>query len=229
MPRTPRKAAGGIIYHALNRSHSKRKLFFNDADYQAFLNVLVEAASRFPVQILAYCLMPNHWHLVLLPENDGDLSRFMCWLTLTHTLRWRNAKNTVGDGALYQGRFKSFPVENDNHFLTLCRYVERNARRANLVRSAESWQWSSAWLRMHPKDDTDGLLADWPVDRPSSWIQLLNEPENEPDRKLILTSIQRNRPLGSSSWVTSISKRLSLGHTLRAPGRPKKQFANKHP
>ncbi len=225
MPRVPRNAAGGVIYHVLNRSHSKKRIFSTDGDYQAFVSVLVDAASRYPVQVLSYCVMPNHWHLVLMPEKDGDLSRFMRWLTLTHTQRWRSAKNSVGSGAVYQGRFKSFPVQDDNHFLTLCRYVERNAKRANLVRKSEDWQWSSAWLRMRSRETAASVLTDWPVDRPTDWIGLLNERQNENDSEMILTSLRRSRPLGSPDWVGTIARKLGLGQTLRPPGRPKKKLA----
>jgi hypothetical protein len=85
------------------------------------------------MRLLAYCLMPNHFHLLVWPRADGDLSQFLRWLTVTHTQRWHAHHRTAGTGHLYQGRFKSFPVQSDEHFLTVCRYVERNALRANLV------------------------------------------------------------------------------------------------
>jgi putative transposase len=119
MPRKPRASVGGLIYHVLNRSHSRRRMFHGDKDYLAFLKVLLEAVKRCPgVHILAFCIMPNHWHLVLRPSRDGELSIFMRWLTQTHTQRWRHAKHTVGYGPLYQGRFKSFIVQEDRHLLS---------------------------------------------------------------------------------------------------------------
>ena len=95
------------------------------------------------MRLLAYCVMPNHWHLVVWPHQDGALSRFMNWLTLTHTQRWHQHRHSVGEGHVYQGQFKSFPVETNEYFLVVCRYVERNAVRAGLVERAEQWRWSS--------------------------------------------------------------------------------------
>src|SRR6266850_1096513 len=97
------------------------------------------------MRVLAYCVMPNHWHLVLWPRADGDFSHYVGWLTLTHTQRWHAYQHTVGTGHLYQGRFKSFPVQTDEHVLTVCRYVERNPVRAGLVPQAEHWRWGSLW------------------------------------------------------------------------------------
>src|SRR3954453_12042663 len=113
MGRAPRAAVGGLIYHVLNRANGRRQLFDKPADYAAFERVLAEAQAEHPVPLLAYCVMPNHWHLVLAPQRDGDLSRFVGWLPLTHTQRWHAHRHTTGTGHIYQGRFKSFPVEGD--------------------------------------------------------------------------------------------------------------------
>jgi putative transposase len=215
-----------MVYHVLNRANSRRRLFYTDKDYLAFLQVLLEAHRRFPgVQILALCVMPNHWHLVLSPGEDGELSRFMRWLTQTHTQRWRHAKRTVGHGALYQGRYKSFVVQADDHFLILCRYVERNALRGKRVTRAEAWRWGSAWIRQHGNAELKALLSEWPLDRPSNWTRLLNEQQNDkaPEAVSVRTSIERNRPLGTPRWVKSTARRLGLTHTLRSPGRPPKR------
>ena len=121
------------------------------------------------MRVLAYCFMPNHFHLLLWPRGDGDLSQFMQWLTLTHTQRWHAHHHTAGSGHLYQGRFKSFPVQSDDHFLTVCRYVERNALRAGLAVRAEDWRWGSL-ARWHINDaDAEPKLSRWPIDRPKDW------------------------------------------------------------
>jgi putative transposase len=101
------------------------------------------------MRLLSYIVLPNHWHLVVWPQRDGELSSYAQWLTVTHVRRWHAHHHSGGTGPVYQGRFKSFPVETDDHFLTVCRYVERNARRANLVARAENWRWSSLWHRCH--------------------------------------------------------------------------------
>jgi putative transposase len=126
------------------------------------------------MRVLAYCLMPNHWHMVLYPRADGDLSRFLQRITLTHTQRYHAKTRTAGYGHIYQGRYKSLPVEGDSHFLTLVRYVERNARRAGLVKRAEEWPWSSVYARLHGSDSPKGLLSPWPVPEPGEYLECLN-------------------------------------------------------
>ncbi len=120
------------------------ELFEKPSDYSAFEKILAEAHHRTSIRIAAYCLMPNHWHLLLWPRTDGELSEVMRWITVTHTQRWHAYRHSSGTGPVYQGRFKSFPVQTDEHFITVARYVERNALRAKLVERAEEWRWSSA-------------------------------------------------------------------------------------
>jgi putative transposase len=137
-----------VIYHVLNRAIRRATLFETERDYEAFETVLWEAHQRLPMRIMAYCIMPNHWHLVLWPSRDGELSEFVGWLTATHARRWHEFRQTKGSGYVYQDRFKSFPVQGDEHFLIVCRYVERNALPAGLVRRAEQWRCSNLWRRV---------------------------------------------------------------------------------
>ncbi len=221
MGRPLRAAAGGMIYHVLNRANGRLSMFDVPQDYQLWESVLLEAREHVPVRILSYCVMPNHWHLVLWPRHDGDLSRFMAWLTLTHTQRWHTQHHSVGSGHLYQGRFKSFPVQSDEHFLTVCRYVERNALRAGLVNRAEAWQWSSLWRRMQgPKHSQ--WLTDWPVPRTRQWVKWTNEAQTEEELAAIRQCVQRGRPFGKEAWVQRTTCRLNLESTLRPRGRPKR-------
>src|SRR5437660_12243822 len=161
MPRRARNAPGGLVYHALDRAVARLPLFQKDGDCAAFGRVLGEALEEHPTRLLAYCLMPNHWHLVLWPEQDGELTAFLRWLTHTHTMRWHAHYHTGGTGHVYQGRFKSFPVQEDEHFLAVCRYVERNALRANLVTRAQDWRWGSLWHRRGETEQGRKLLAAW--------------------------------------------------------------------
>jgi putative transposase len=143
MGRPIRAAVGDLVYHILNRANARMTLFEDDADYDAFERILQRAVERTETRLLAYCVMPNHWHLVVWPHRDGELSRFAGWLSLTHTQHWHAHRQNTGTGHVYQGRFKSFPVRDDGHLLAVCRYVERNALRAGLVRRAEDWPWGS--------------------------------------------------------------------------------------
>jgi putative transposase len=122
MPRIARVAPGGLVYHVLNRGVGRQSLFRHDEDYAAWERVLEETLDKAPMRICAFCWMPNHWHLVLWPQRDGQLSAFMQRATNMHTQRWQRAKRRVGFGHLYQGRFKSFPVEGDEHFYQVARY-----------------------------------------------------------------------------------------------------------
>src|SRR5205814_671243 len=177
--------------------------------------------GRTPIRILGYCLMPNHWHLVLWPREDGELSEFMRWLTVTHTQRWHAHHHSAGQGHLYQGRFKSFPVQTDHHYLTVLRYVERNALRARLVARAQDWRFSSLTLR--GRTETRPPLRAGPVQLPRNWAALVNAPQSDEDVNQVRNSITRSAPFGSESWVTRSAARLGLEWTLRPRGRPRKQ------
>ena len=222
MGRPLRSAIGGVVYHVLNRANGRLRLFEKAGDYEAFERVLAEAHERIPMRILAYCLMPNHWHLVLWPRRDGDLSRFIGWVTLTHTQRWHAHHETTGQGHVYQGRFKSFLVQTDEHFLAVCRYVERNPLRAGLVVRAEEWRWSSLWRRLFGVAPMRRWLAEWPIRRPSRWVDWVNESQTVAELDALRRCVTRGRPFGSEAWVRRTALRFGLEATLRARGRPKK-------
>lgn len=222
MPRRLRLAAGGVVFHVLNRAVRQSVLFAHEGDYRAFQQTLWQATDFQRMRVLAYCVMPTHWHLVLRPWNDGDLSQFMRWLTFTHTQRYHAAHGTGGTGPLYQGRFKSFPVETDEHLMTVCRYVERNALRAGLVTRAEDWQWSSLWQRLKGKPEIRGKLADWPVDLPRNWTAWVNRPLTGKELEAVRRSVSRGQPYGSRTWLERTVVRLRLASTLRPRGRPRK-------
>jgi putative transposase len=223
MGRSWRASEGGYVYHVLNRANGRLPLFQKDSDYNAFERALAEAHELYAVPILAYCVMPNHWHLVLWPRGDGDLSRFVGWLTLTHTQRWHAQKGTVGSGHAYQGRFKSFPVQEDEHFLAVCRYVERNALRARLVRRAENWRWCSLWRRERGTAEARALLGDWPVPRPARWRGWVNKAQSEAELAALRRCVARGCPFGKEGWVAKAAAKLRLEVTLRPRGRPKKK------
>ncbi|SIO28105.1 putative transposase [Singulisphaera sp. GP187] len=173
------------------------------------------------MRVHCFCVMPDHWHLVLWPEHDGDLSEYLRWLTVTHTPRWHAAHHTSGTGPLYQGRFKSFPVPDDEHLLTVSRYVERNALRANLTSRAEDWRWGSLWQRRQQVPSV--TLADtWPVPRPRQWTAFVNQPGTEAELQALRRSVVRGTPFGEARWQQDTAKTLSLGSTLRGRGRPRK-------
>jgi putative transposase len=224
MPRVARVVPGGVIFHVLNRANARARIFESAQDYQALERVIAETARKIPVRILAYCIMPNHWHMVLWPTRDGELGHFVQRLTTTHVRRWHLYRGSVGSGHLYQGTYKSFPIEDDEHFLTVCRYVEQNPLRAGLVAKAEDWRWSS--LGLHKAEDSKEkgpLLAEWPVPRPLDWVSLVNQTLGTGDLEELRLSAQRGRPYGSESWQGWIAKRLGLEATFHLRGRPRKE------
>jgi len=150
-------------FHVLNRAVGRRTVFESAADYAGFLDVMAEALRTRPMRICGYCVMPNHWHMVLWPERDGDLPAFVQHVSNLHVKRWKKVHREVGEGHLYQGRYKSFPIQSDAYFQTVIRYVERNPLRANPVARAEDWPWSSLG---QASSSASIPLAAWPVPQP---------------------------------------------------------------
>jgi len=225
MSRPPRADEGGLVYHALNRGNARVAIFEDDGDYEVFRRVLAEAVARQAMRLLAYCIMPSHFHLVLWPRADGDLSAFLRWVTMTHTQRWHAQHRTAGSGHLYQGRYKSFPVQDDGHLVTVCRYVERNALKAGLVARAEDWPWGS--LRQHGRggktaDPECPALSPWPIERPPRWLARVNAALRPAEEEALQRSFQRGQPFGAPEWQADMAARLGLESTFRPRGRPRK-------
>jgi len=222
MPRLERIAKGNVVYHVFNRANGRLRIFKKRSDFEAFECILAEGSDRFEMRLCGYCIMSNHWHLVLWPRKDGDLSEFMKWITVTHSHRWHGAHGTVGLGHLYQGRFKSFPVQSTAYYLTLMRYVESNPSRAEIVERNVDWPWSSLSIRIG--EEKDVVLSDGPVELPSHWVKLVDKEAEISDRdlELIETCLKRSRPMGESGWTNTMAARLRLQSTLRPRGRPRK-------
>jgi putative transposase len=148
----------------------------------------------------------------------------MRWLTLTHTQRWHAHRRSAGAGHLDQGSFKSFPVQDDGHLVTVCRYVERNPVRAALVARAERWRWSRLWRWGTATGRPSALptLSDWPIERPSDWARRVNAALSPVEEEAMRRSLARGQPLGNSEWQALTAARLGLESTFRPRGRPKK-------
>ena len=245
MPRKPRRCQSGLAYHVMNRATARDTIFADAADYLAFERVLAEArrreAGRVRVRVCSYVLMPNHFHLALWPQpgEDTAVTRFMKWLTLTHAQRWHAHRRTAGTGALYGTRSKSFPVRDDGHFLKVCRSVERNPLRANLVERAEQWPWCSLSKRLAARAagsaGTAGavgsvpalavpgaaeLLDGWPVLEPPDWVEWVNQAETAAELGALQLCLRRGRPYGDDAWAARTAGLLGLEASLRPTGRP---------
>jgi putative transposase len=218
MPRTGRAAVGGYCYHVLNRGNRRAEVFHDADDYAHFAALMRQACARVPMRVVGFCLMPNHFHLVLWPAGDDDLAAWMHWLQTTfvshHNRRYQLS------GHVWQGRFKAFPIAQDEHLLTVLRYVERNALRASLVGRAECWPWSSLRDRLQPP--LQAFLDPGPVALPADWLGWVNEPQHEGELKRVRQSVRRGSPFGGEAWVRATASALGLGYTLRPRGRPLK-------
>src|SRR2546423_3034616 len=207
MPRRRRIGIAGIPHHVINRASRRAVIFGNDEDYRTFEDLLIAATSRFAMRLLDFALMPNHFHLILWPDADLQLSLFMQWLTGTQTQRWHAAHRTTGTGPLYQGRYKAIPIQCDHHFLTAARYVQRNPVRAMLAPRVEEWRWSSAW---HRCNNCNPLLAAWPVPMPSQWLAIANEPIPVDDLVTIRPAVALAWPYGDAEWTREMAERFAL-------------------
>ncbi len=216
-----------MVFHVLNRGVGRMRLFHSDDDYAAFERIIEETLELRPMRLLAYCLMPNHWHMVLYPQRNGDLSSFMQRLSVTHATRWQRFTHRDGTGHVYQGRFKSFPVETDEYFYQVVRYVERNPLRANLVDDLDQWRWSSFWRYRNGTARTKAILSPWPLDRPKEWKTYVERPHTEAEQLAIERCIRRGNPFGSADWSKCMIEKLGLESTLRPRGRPRKYEKNK--
>ncbi len=222
MPRIQRIDIGDVVYHVINRANARLRIFNTDKDYQLFETVLEEAKEKFNMRVLSYCIIPNHWHLVLYPIADGDLQIFMRWLSMTHTQRWHSQHKTIGSGHLYQGRYKSFPIQTNEYLLQLFRYVERNALRATLVKKAEHWRWSSLHRRENGSVKEKKLLSFWPIDMPHDYIDFVNASQTSAELESLRYCVNKSKPYGNDNWTRKMIDKFNLTPTLRNPGRPKK-------
>ena len=219
MARPPRIIAANECYHVLNRGNQKARVFHNAADYSAFLAYIREAQERIDVPLLALCLMPNHVHFVVRPKRDGDLASWISWLFTTHVRRHHRDRGTTG--RLWQGRFKSCLIQQDQHLLTVLRYVERNALAAKLVARAEDWSWGS--LNWREAQDAPVVLAPAPVDLPKWWTEFVNQPMTSAELQAVRESVYRQRPFGAPEWVDSAARNSGMEQSLVPIGRPRRK------
>ena len=202
----------------LNRGNGRAEVFHKEEDYAAFVRLMAEACERVPMRVLAWCLMPNHFHLALRPVADDDLSRWMQWLTTAQVRRYH--RHYHGSGHVWQDRYKSFPVQPGEHLYIVLRYIERNPLRANLVERAQDWPWSS--LRWWRRKDRPAWLVEGPMAHPRDWTRRVNRPETDAKLAALRKSVIRGAPFGGDRWQQSAAKKHGLESTLRPRGRPKK-------
>jgi putative transposase len=218
MPRHRRVSPDGYVQHVLNRGDHRETIFFKPGDFRAFLGVVAESAQRLDMRILAYCIMRNHFHLVVWPQAGQDLPVFMQVLMNLHIPRYLRHYRPESPGHIYQGRYTNSIVQSDHHVLRVLRYVEANARSAGLVLRAEDYKWSSA--SPYSSDPGRPKLSEGPVPKPADWLAYVNARQTVREMKAIRQSASRGAPYGAPKWVTRVADAHDLTHTLRSPGRP---------
>lgn len=220
MPRRPRHTLRGIAFHVMNRAVRGTRLFRTQRDFDAFADIVTEGVKRSAsrVRINSFQVLDNHWHFVMFCDRIADLSTYMHWVEGTHANRWAGAHKARGRGYVYQGRYKAVPVQTSTSLIRVCRYVERNALRKNLVSAAEHWAWGSLYSRCNNRYPIP--LCEWPIPQPENWIELVNTPQTDAELRDLRRCVRRDQPIGDPDWSRNVAS--FLGLTTRAIGRPKK-------
>lgn len=214
MPRIARALIDHCFYHLINRGNGRQQIFHKDVDYQAFIDLLLPARGEYGVKVLAWCLMPNHFHLLVQPSEAAQLNRWMQRLMTTHVRRYHKHYGTSGH--VWQGRYKSFIVQDDEHLLTVARYIEANPVRARLTPTAADWQWSSHRTR---NAETEGSRPDaLPMPLPADWSAFVDSPLTDAEIEKIRNSVNRQAPFGSDSWRDKLCVTMGLESTIRQRG-----------
>lgn len=219
MPRVARGLADHHIYHVINRGNGRQTVFADEEDFAGFVELLGKACKRYPVQLLGYCLLPGHFHLLLRPACGSDLSRLMQWLLTSHVRR--HHCKYQGSGHVWQGRYKSFLVKDDEHLLTVLRYIEGNPARAGIVPSARDWPWNSHRDRVGPGRGGQ-IPADMPIALPPDWTAYVDQPWRKEELERLGQSVRRQTPFGDGDWQMEVCEKYGLESTVRKRGRPKR-------
>ena len=226
MPRPLRPVDVGLVYHVINRGNNRQRVFSKPGDFEAFLKTLVELKERKPFELYGYCLLDNHFHLLIRPRGES-ISRIMQALLASHTQRFH--KHHGSGGHVWQGRFKSPVIQDDEHLLTVLRYIEANPLRAGIVERAGDYPWSS--YTVHGLGLANGLvdslvtfdeLSPYPAVRLRKWAETVHEPIRTPTVDAIRRSVATGLPYGESNWIERLAKRLDLDLAIRPRGRPRK-------
>jgi putative transposase len=225
MGRLPRAIDEGLVYHAVNRGNNRGDVFGDDADREAFLEALARTQARYPFHLFGYCLMTNHFHLLLRPGTGQSVSRILQSLTVAHT--WRYHKRHRTSGHVWQGRFKSPVIQDDLHLLVVLRCIEANPVRARIVSDPGDYRWSS--FRLHGLGEHDPLLSPFPeweelgrteAERRKRWRAKVSTQQGEGERTGVRDSLRSGRPFGAPEWTERTAERLHIDLNPRPRGRP---------
>jgi putative transposase len=227
MPRPLRPIEDGLVYHVIDRGNSRQDVFHKKGDFEAFLAALADLKERKPFELYGYCLLNNHFHLLIRPTGAA-ISRIMQSLLVSHTQRYH--KHYRSGGHVWQGRFKSPVIQNDEHLLTVLRYIEANPLRARLVKRGEDYPWSS--YRVHGLGESNPLvdplisyqeISPYAGVRQAKWADRIHRPIEDETLQAIRRSATAGLPYGDQAWVKRLAKKLDLDLSIRPRGRPRKE------
>lgn len=228
MPRTARIVIANYPHHIIQRGHNRQAVFACDEDYQYYLDNLADWKEAFACKVYAFCLMTNHVHLVVdpgdHPENIGKLMKRLAGRQTRYVNRLEGRS-----GTLWEGRFKSSPVDSNNYLLACCRYVELNPVMAGICDEPTNYRWSSCAAKVGKRSidwlDFDPLywgLGATEEERIQRYYSFLAETISDEERDIILGAVSRGQLTGGTAFVDEIEKKLARRIELRRPGRPKK-------
>jgi putative transposase len=227
MPRLPRPIDDGFVYHAINRGNNRADVLGEAGDHEAFLEAMERARERYPFRLYGYCLMTNHFHLLIRPEGGQSISRILQSLTVAHTWRYHKRHGSVGH--VWQGRFRSPVIQDDGHLLVVLRYIEANPLRAGMVDDLAGYRWSSFLAHGHGRADPllDPLpeyeaLGRTPAERQARWRRKVVAPQDARELTAVRESVRSGKPLGEADWVTAHAATLGIELNPRPRGRPRK-------
>jgi putative transposase len=211
----------------MNRGNNGADVFGEEGDQGAFLEALERTRGRYPFRLYGYCLMTNHFHLLLKPDRRQSISRILQSLTVAHTSRYHKGHGSMGH--VWQGRFKSPVIQDDGHLLVVLRYIEANPLRAGLVSDLARYRWSSFPAHGHGQPDPllDSLpeyegLGRTPAERQARWRQKVLVPQKERELAAVRDSVRSGRPLGEPDFVTAHAEALGIDLNPRPRGRPRR-------
>ncbi len=221
MSRIARVCAVGYPHHITQRGNNREKVFFDDDDRHFYLKILRKYSAKYGLEIWAYCLMPNHVHILAVPKEEASLARGMGGVNLVYT-QYINRKYDRA-GRLWQNRFYSTPIDEDAYLWSVARYIERNPVRARLVNLPDKYKWSSA--KSHATGSADGVLSHsgWPKDDDlKAYRDFLKDDDKEADSQIRLAT-STGRPLGAERFIKRLERLLDRGLLPKKAGRPKKK------
>jgi len=227
MPRLPRPISDGFVYHAINRGNNRGPVFLDADDHKSFLEALDRTRQRYPFRLYGYCLMSNHFHLLLKPGEGQSISRILQSVSVAHT--WRYHKRHSSSGHVWQGRFKSPVIQDGAHMITVLKYIEANPLRARIVDDLSAYPWSS--YPAHAYGRPDPLLDRLPEyeslghtasERQIQWRRRLESLQSESELAALRDSVKSGKPIGDPDWVRSHAHSLGIELNPRPRGRPKK-------